>query len=79
MSPLLYRPQDRQTTHHTIGRSLRIVYRNFPLIEIHPMAEPAADSVDSDIETLQRDGIVAHKGAFAREFVEQMREVWDFG
>jgi hypothetical protein len=31
-------------------------------------------SVDSDIQTLQRDGIVAHKGAFAREFVEQMRE-----
>jgi hypothetical protein len=31
-------------------------------------------SVDSDVETLQRDGIVAHKGAFTREFVEQMRE-----
>jgi hypothetical protein len=31
-------------------------------------------SVVSDIQTLQRDGIVAHKGAFAREFVEQMRE-----
>ena len=31
-------------------------------------------SIDSDIQTLQRDGIVAHKGAFPREFIEQMRE-----
>ena len=31
-------------------------------------------SIDSDIQTLQRDGIVAHKGAFAREFIEGMRE-----
>jgi hypothetical protein len=31
-------------------------------------------SIDSDIQTLQRDGIVARKGAFAREFVERMRE-----
>ncbi len=31
-------------------------------------------SVDSDNQTLQRDGIVAYKAAFAREFVEQMRE-----
>ena len=31
-------------------------------------------NIDSDIQTLQRDGIVAHKGAFTREFVEQMRE-----
>ncbi len=31
-------------------------------------------SVDSDGQTLQRDGIVAYKAAFAREFVEQMRE-----
>ena len=31
-------------------------------------------SVDPDMQTLQRDGVVARKGAFAREFVEQMRE-----
>jgi hypothetical protein len=31
-------------------------------------------SIDSDIQTLQRDGTVAHKGAFPREFIEQMRE-----
>jgi len=31
-------------------------------------------SIESDIQTLQRDGIVARKGAFAREFVERMRE-----
>jgi hypothetical protein len=30
--------------------------------------------IDSDLQTLQSDGIVAHKGAFAREFIEQMRE-----
>ena len=32
------------------------------------------DSIDSDIQTLQRDGIVAHKRAFSREFIERMRE-----
>lgn len=31
-------------------------------------------SIDSDIQTLQRDGIVARRGAFPRDFVEQMRE-----
>src|SRR5947199_7334492 len=31
-------------------------------------------SIDSDIENLQRDGIVARKRAFSREFIEQMRE-----
>jgi Phytanoyl-CoA dioxygenase (PhyH) len=30
--------------------------------------------IDQDVQALQRDGIVAHKGAFSREFVEQMRE-----
>jgi hypothetical protein len=31
-------------------------------------------SIDSDIETLQGDGIVGRKGAFSRAFIEQMRE-----
>jgi hypothetical protein len=31
-------------------------------------------SIDSDIETLQRDGIVARKRAFSRAFIEQMHE-----
>jgi hypothetical protein len=31
-------------------------------------------SIDSDTQALQRDGIVARKGAFTREFVDQMRE-----
>ena len=31
-------------------------------------------SIDSDLQTLQRDGIVARKRAFSREFIEQMRE-----
>src|SRR3954447_26776735 len=30
--------------------------------------------IDADIEILQRDGIVARKGAFARAFIERMRE-----
>jgi hypothetical protein len=28
------------------GRELRFVFRNFPLIEIHPMAEPAAEAAE---------------------------------
>jgi hypothetical protein len=31
-------------------------------------------SIDSDVETLLRDGIVARKGAFSRDLIEQMRE-----
>jgi hypothetical protein len=43
------------------------------------MAHPSAESVlfgsiDSDIHSLQRDGIVARKRAFSREFIEHMRE-----
>lgn len=30
--------------------------------------------IDTDIETLRRDGIVGHKGAFSREWAEAMRE-----
>ena len=32
------------------------------------------DSMDVDCQTLQKDGIVAHKAAFPREFIEAMRE-----
>jgi hypothetical protein len=32
------------------------------------------ESIDSDIQTLQRDGIVARKRAFSREFIERMHE-----
>ena len=28
------------------GKKLRFVYRNFPLIDIHPMAEPAAEAAE---------------------------------
>src|SRR5438270_12978873 len=31
-------------------------------------------SIDSDIQTLHREGIVAHKRAFSRDFIEQMRD-----
>ncbi|HEX2597636.1 MAG TPA: hypothetical protein VHL05_02625, partial [Terriglobales bacterium] len=42
---------------------------------LHRTAESVLpDSIDSDIQTLQRDGIIARKGAFSREFIEQMRE-----
>src|SRR3712207_2334776 len=33
-----------------------------------------APDVTADVETLQRDGIVANKGAFSREWAEQMRD-----
>src|SRR3954470_24083486 len=38
------------------------------------VAAPVQLDVGADITTLQRDGIVAHKGAFSREWVEQLRE-----
>lgn len=42
---------------------------------LHRSAESVLpDSIDSDIQTLQRDGIIARKRAFSREFIEQMRE-----
>ncbi len=28
------------------GKNLRLVYRNFPLVRIHPMAEPAAEAAE---------------------------------
>jgi len=42
---------------------------------LHRSAESVLlGSIDSDVQTLQRDGIVARKGAFSRELIEQMRE-----
>jgi hypothetical protein len=42
---------------------------------LHQSAESILlGSIDSDIETLQRDGIVGRKRAFSREFIERMRE-----
>jgi hypothetical protein len=35
---------------------------------------PSAADVAADVETLNRDGIVGRKGAFSREWAEQMRE-----
>src|SRR4051812_35176181 len=47
----------------------------FPLMALHrPVDDVLLGSLNSDTETLQRDGIVARKGAFSREFIEQMRE-----
>ena len=42
---------------------------------LHRSAESVLlGSIDPDIQTLQRDGIVARKRAFSREFIERMRE-----
>jgi phytanoyl-CoA dioxygenase PhyH len=38
------------------------------------VASPIQLDVAEDVTTLQRDGIVAKKGAFSREWVEQLRE-----
>jgi hypothetical protein len=35
---------------------------------------PQAADVTEDVLTLQRDGVVGKKGAFSREFIEQLRE-----
>jgi hypothetical protein len=35
---------------------------------------PSADELRGDVETLYRDGIIGRKGAFSREWAEQMRE-----
>ena len=37
-------------------------------------SSPATPDVAADVETLNRDGIVGHKGAFSREWAETMRE-----
>jgi hypothetical protein len=36
--------------------------------------EPSVNELPGDVDTLYRDGIVAKKGAFSREWAEQMRE-----
>ena len=36
--------------------------------------DPEATGVSADVETLYRDGIVGKKGAFARDWVDGMRE-----
>lgn len=38
-------PMVKKLQRH-FGKKLRFVYRNFPLIEIHPMAEPAAEAAE---------------------------------
>ena len=55
----------RLTTH--FGPRLRFVYRNFPLMEIHPMAEPAAEAAEFAAAAdparywLMHDAIFAHQ------------------
>jgi hypothetical protein len=53
----------------------RIQQLEGPDMALHRSAESVLpDSIDSDVQTLQRDGIIARKRAFSREFIEQMRE-----
>ena len=59
------------------GAGRRPSSRTHPKLAMATQRIPEAallGSINSDIQTLQRDGIVAHKGAFPREFIEQMRE-----
>lgn len=42
-------------------------------MNVKPQSEPTVD-VTGDLETLKRDGIVARKGAFSRDWAEAMRE-----
>jgi len=41
---------------------------------MHAALTAQAQDVTEDVRTLQRDGVVGKKGAFSREFVEQLRE-----
>ena len=41
---------------------------------VHPAMTIQAENVTEDVLTLQRDGVVGKKGAFPREFIEQLRE-----
>jgi hypothetical protein len=41
-------------------------------VAVHEVIAP--ESVEQDVHTLQQDGIVAKKGAFRRDFVEELRE-----
>lgn len=41
---------------------------------MHAALTAQAEDVTEDVRTLQRDGVVGKKGAFSREFVEQLRE-----
>lgn len=64
----------KQLTRH-FGPSLRFVYRNFPLMEIHPMAEPAAEAAEfvaaSDAPKYwpMHDAIFAHQSRLTPELL----------
>ena len=55
------------------GDSLRFVFRNFPLTEIHPLAEPAAESAEfaatKDKFWEMHDGIFEHQFKLSRELL----------
>ena len=46
MSPLRARLPNCQTLQKHFGRRLRFVFRNFPLAQLHPHAESAAESAE---------------------------------
>jgi protein-disulfide isomerase len=55
------------------GESLRFVFRNFPLSEMHPMAEPAAEAAEfagtQNKFWEMHDGIFEHQSQLAPEFL----------
>ena len=55
------------------GDSLRFVFRNFPLTEIHPLAEPAAESAEFAATNGKfwemHDGIFEHQFQLSRELL----------
>lgn len=55
------------------GNSLRFVFRNFPLSEMHPMAEPAAEAAEfagsQNKFWEMHDGIFEHQSQLSAEFL----------
>src|SRR5229473_2767612 len=55
------------------GESLRFVFRNFPLSEMHPVAEPAAEAAEfagtQNKFWEMHDGIFEHQSQLAPEFL----------
>lgn len=60
----LAHPVVRNLQKH-FGASLRFVFRNFPLSEIHPLAEPAAES--TEFAAIQGKYWEFHHGIFAHQ------------
>lgn len=55
------------------GKSMRFVFRNFPLVQIHPMAEPAAEAAEFAAAHGKfwemHDGIFEHQDELSADFL----------